>query len=43
MEMQHTPVKSGYGKKNLWQWIAVYVVVGGILYYSVYLIAIARK
>lgn len=28
----------GYGKRPLWQWILLYVVVGGILYYLAYLL-----
>jgi len=28
----------GYGKRPLWQWIALYVVVGGVLYFVAYLV-----
>lgn len=28
--------KSGYGKKPMWQWILIYVVVGAIVYGLVY-------
>lgn len=28
--------KSGYGKRPLWQWILIYVVVGGIIYFAIY-------
>jgi len=27
---------SGYGKRPMWQWILLYVIIGGILYYGVY-------
>ncbi|MBI4185474.1 hypothetical protein HY524_00295 [Candidatus Berkelbacteria bacterium] len=27
---------AGYGKRPMWQWILIYVIVGGILYYGVY-------
>jgi len=33
----------GYGKRPLWQWILIYLVVGGIVYYGVYYFAIAKK
>jgi len=26
----------GYGKKPLWFWVLVYVVIGGIVYYGIY-------
>jgi hypothetical protein len=26
----------GYGKRPLWQWILIYLVVGGALYYGIY-------
>lgn len=28
--------KSGYGKRPLWQWILIYLVVGGIVYGVIY-------
>lgn len=33
----------GYGKRPLWQWIAIYVVVGGLIYGAVYYFYIAKK
>lgn len=27
---------SGYGKRRLWQWVLLYVVVGGLVYYGIY-------
>jgi flagellar basal body-associated protein FliL len=35
---QNSPQKSkkGYGKRPLWQWIALYVVVGAIVYGIIY-------
>jgi len=35
--------KSGYGKRPLWQWIAIYVVVGGLLYGLVYYFYFAKN
>jgi hypothetical protein len=37
MADQNEPVKKGgYGKRPLWQWVLIYVVVGGIVYFAVY-------
>lgn len=36
-EKETKPTK-GYGKRPLWQWILIYVVVAAIVYYGVYLI-----
>lgn len=35
-----TPQKpsKGYGKRPLWQWILIYIIVGGIIYALVYYI-----
>lgn len=27
---------SSYGKRPLWQWLLIYIVVGGLLYVAVY-------
>ena len=34
---------SGYGKRPLWQWILIYLVVGGVVYGLVYYFVIAKK
>lgn len=34
---------SGYGKRPLWQWILIYVIVGGIVYFLVYYFVFAKK
>ena len=26
----------GYGKRPLWQWILLYVVIGGIIYFGIF-------
>jgi hypothetical protein len=26
----------GYGKRPLWQWVLLYVLIGGVIYYLVY-------
>lgn len=28
--------KSGYAKRPLWHWVALYLIIGGILYLMVY-------
>lgn len=33
-----SPKGKGYGKRPLWQWIAIYVVVGIIVYFLIYLL-----
>ena len=35
--------KDGYAKRPLWQWIALYVVIGGVLYVGVYYFFFAGK
>jgi len=32
------PSKGGYGKRPLWQWILLYVIIGAIIYFLVYLL-----
>lgn len=40
-----TPPPTGqrYGKRPLWQWIVIYLVVGGVLYGAIYYFAYARN
>jgi len=33
---QNKTTKSVYGKRPLWQWVLLYVIVGGIVYAAVY-------
>jgi len=28
--------KSAYGKRPLWQWIVLYLIIGGIVYAAIY-------
>lgn len=35
--------KSYYTKRPMWQWIALYVVIGGIIYFLIYYFVFARK
>ncbi len=38
------PVKSGtYGKRPLWQWIVIYVIVAVIVYGLIYLLFIRKS
>ena len=37
MDQQKLPIgKSGYGRRPIWQWLLMYVVVGGAIYAGVY-------
>ncbi len=38
-----TEKQSGYGKRPLWQWVVIYLVVGGIIYAGVYYFFLAKK
>lgn len=33
----------GYGKQPLWQWILIYIVVGGLIYWGIYYFFIAKR
>ncbi|MDO8619328.1 MAG: hypothetical protein Q7R49_05295 [Candidatus Daviesbacteria bacterium] len=35
--------KSGYGGRPMWQWILIYVVVGGIIYFLIYYFVLAKN
>lgn len=42
--MQNTkPVSGGYGKRPMWEWIVLYVVVGGLIYALMYYFMIAKS
>jgi plastocyanin len=43
MENTDQPKQSSYGKRPMWQWLLIYVVIGGILYYGVYYFMYAKK
>ena len=30
------PKKGGYGKRPMWQWILLYVIIAGVVYYGIY-------
>lgn len=36
MEEQQAEVKSAYGKRSFWQWILLYIVIGGLIYAGIY-------
>jgi hypothetical protein len=33
----------GYGKRPLWQWILIYLIIGGIAYALIYYFVFAKK
>lgn len=37
------PPKKGYGKRPLWEWVVIYVIVGAIVYGAIYYFAYAKK
>jgi len=39
---QKTPQKKGYGKRPVWQWILLYVVVAIVVYGLIYLVFIHK-
>ncbi len=38
-----TPTKSSYGKRPLWQWILLYVIIGAVVYAGIYYFFIKNK
>lgn len=34
---------SGYGKRPVWQWVLLYLVVGGVIYGLIYYFVFAKK
>ena len=37
MDQEKLPIaKSGYGKRPLWQWVLIYLIVGGAVYAAIY-------
>ena len=35
--------KEGYSKKPLWQWILIYLIIGGVVYALIYYFIIAKR
>jgi hypothetical protein len=35
-EQMSRPSPKGYGKRPMWQWVLIYVVVGGLVYFLIY-------
>ncbi|MBI2310104.1 hypothetical protein HYU89_04380 [Candidatus Collierbacteria bacterium] len=33
----------GYGKRPLWQWVLLYIVIGGVIYGLIYYFVFAKK
>lgn len=42
-EQPPQPMKKGYGKRPLWQWVAIYLIVGAVVYGAIYYFAYAKK
>lgn len=43
MEDEMKKSKMNYGKRPLWQWFEIYIVIGGVLYAGVYYFVLGRK
>lgn len=43
MENGYQKKSYGYGKRPLWQWIVLYVVIGAVVYGAVYYFFLAKK
>lgn len=35
--------QSGYGKRPLWQWIVIYLIIGAVVYGLIYYFVIAKR
>lgn len=33
----------GYGKRPLWQWILIYIIIGGIIYAAIYFFVLKKS
>lgn len=33
----------GYGKRPMWQWILIYLVIGGVVYFLIYYFVFAHS
>lgn len=40
--MEETP-KKGYGKRPLWQWIVIYLIIAAIVYGLIYYFVLSKK
>ncbi|HZZ98811.1 MAG TPA: hypothetical protein VFG51_02655 [Candidatus Saccharimonadia bacterium] len=43
MPEQPSKESYGYGKRPMWQWVLIYVVIGGILYAVAYYVFFAKR
>ncbi len=41
--MEETAANKGYGKRPLWQWIVIYLIIGVVVYGLIYYFVIAKK
>lgn len=40
---EETNYSKGYGKRPFWQWVVLYLIIGGIIYAAVYYFFLAPK
>lgn len=43
MDESDQPKNTGYGKKSIWQWVVIYIVIGAIVYGLLYFFVFAKK
>lgn len=43
MEEKNNTYKSGYGKRPLWQWIILYLIIGALIYGVIYYLAFPKQ
>ena len=43
MENESQKKGYGYGKRPLWQWVVLYLIVGAVAYGAIYYFVIAKK
>jgi hypothetical protein len=43
MDPAKMPSNSGYGKRPLWQWVLLYIIIGGVIYGLVYYFVFAES
>lgn len=41
--MDETKQQKGYGKRPLWQWVVIYIIIAGIIYAGIYYLFLAKK
>lgn len=43
MNQDNTSSKQGYGRRPLWQWVLIYLIIGGAIYAAIYYFTAGRS